>query len=91
MIIHIHIEEQETYSQHTWKPNTTLDGMVDWWHSLTSEDIQSIRSSVCTLGNVTKFKEEEPDPKWCLFLSEDEAHLTLGDKYFMRNDIYGIV
>lgn len=84
MIIHIHIEEQESFSQHTWKPNVALDDLIQWWHSLTDEEIQSIRLKVKSLGNVTKFRENEPDPKWCLFLSEDEAHLVLGDKYFVK-------
>ena len=91
MNIHIHIENDDTVSSHTWKPNVDINQLIDWWHSIDNEDSKAIIREVKTLGRIVKCLDDDPDPRWCLFLSNDGIYFTLGDKYFKKEVIYGIV
>ena len=83
--IHIHIENNNMVSEHIWNPSVDVESLVVWWDSLTDEQIDSIRRNVNTLdGHVDQSANVDPDPRWCLFVSDDEAHFSLGDKYFMK-------
>ncbi len=85
--IHIYYENNGMVSEHIWNPNIDIDSLVDWWHNMTEGFFDVTKLN----GRITEVKNQDPDPRWCLFVSDGEMYFSLGDKYFERECSAGIV